>query len=62
MQALVNCYKTDVALAVHLSDLLSKNGVLNEFDEGYTLGLIWDWYTAANANLDPHYPFAIDLS
>jgi hypothetical protein len=35
MQVLVNFFKTDIALAVHVSDLLSKSGVLDEFDEGF---------------------------
>jgi hypothetical protein len=33
-KALVNLYKTDIALAVHVSDLLSKSGMLDEFDDG----------------------------
>ena len=33
-QALVNFFKTDIALAVHVSDLLSKSGILDEFDDG----------------------------
>ena len=33
-KALVNFYKTDIALAVHMSDLLAKSGVLAGFDEG----------------------------
>lgn len=31
----MNFYKTDIALAVHVSDLLSKSGILDEFDDGY---------------------------
>lgn len=30
----MNFYKTDIALAVHVSDLLQKSGVLDQFDDG----------------------------
>lgn len=30
----MNLYKTDVALAVHVSDLLTKSGALDQFDDG----------------------------